>query len=1230
MMARPRDMDSAGRMLRVLRDCKLFHMEAAIAKLEHVDAGIRFESLRTPNREDDADRLEGNDAGLRVLSLLDHKQIAQLIAALNSVVNAYNTQEIEEEEGAGGTNLNRNLVCTVAGAAMMQSLKGCTASRTNCCVWGAQAKKVHLLLDWMVERESSEASMNRDYLRQLLLGRVQPVAEKQDQLTACLTIFELLQQRRHKLQTYARGTAIPCLFGDRAGMYLSALRAIVDRGTIQVVGSRHVKPSKLALIALEALALLSGDVAVRYMTSDQVAKKILVEKGLMLETAECIRCVLAALRQWHLHSKHHPFLVYALQHLQSYAIPCCVILSGIEGATSEAAHDTSVNITAILDVLCWHWIAAVPLLCTRSTASCRIRETRPSETLTSVLQKWAFSFLEPKKVRGDNNAITNPEVIYAQLCYVCVLMDSIGRVKGHSKTYDEIAEETKAHFVFFFTQGLSVAVKRGDGGTALFVLKILRTALLSKAAQHMLSSQDDKQEFLSQLLHIHGNFSTSRRISDIMLQCQVELEFFVADFVIFREVFVTEILRRLQHAYTNSDKSILSFVRTLLYRLDKATPQTKLHKHWRKLLTPEIVRFAAQGNCDTHRFALSCLPSLDVVACVAELCGPNLCGAKSHLVTSTLGYLFAASSRDSIEAMVSWFIDACQFGSTQVHSVSDTIPLSPHDWNSSVMQPNESVGDETQEMRNELFSLCFGPNGWTKHVLSASIRCDVLRLSIQKVFSFPRSAVLLQMLREFVLCDWVDNELFNMIGKRITAQMMNLPRLTEEHLNDNSFSAVTSIRGLLFSRLAPLLILRMVPRDVLGNTCAKLLPCGREDLHHLNACIEDELKTASNESEVSCVDQESFISKTLFHVLARSMVDPLEFKEVKMVATECLSKFPPPRVLPFVLAYLVAFLREEIVCDAGFSSPVVAEESIPDSCGLVTAKLMVFYLNRVFSEDSNAFRDDDVVSKALVVLVHVLEIPCTQISKTGSASPPSTDIQRGCIDCIALILLRLSGIDDGQRSKGVPTINASSLVDLLMEWAFDKAARKDVVHHDADTFTSRVQEMLCSMRRGGYPHRLSLQARICICNVFLSAISRAGNEVLANWKSQRIIARIALATGCCTEDDIVAGGFQIIFAFLYKSSEVISMEDKDDVRFLHIIFDATATCLKTTDCECIAMNGLKVIGTVIGKFPGFVGMLAPIELQHLIDGCLTKLHDRQLLPAVTKLAHALLQAMTPP
>ena len=61
---------------------------------------------------------------------------------------------------------------------------------------------------------------------------------------------------------------------------------------------------------------------------------------------------------------------------------------------------------------------------------------------------------------------------------------------------------------------------------------------------------------------------------------------------------------------------------------------------------------------------------------------------------------------------------------------------------------------------------------WAKQVQSASTRSDVLRILIQKVFGSPRDAVLLRMLREFVMCGWVDNEAFEMMGKKVAAQMM--------------------------------------------------------------------------------------------------------------------------------------------------------------------------------------------------------------------------------------------------------------------------------------------------------------------------------------------------------------------------------------------------------------------------------------------------------------------------
>jgi hypothetical protein len=78
--------------------------------------------------------------------------------------------------------------------------------------------------------------------------------------------------------------------------------------------------------------------------------------------------------------------------------------------------------------------------------------------------------------------------------------------------------------------------------------------------------------------------------------------------------------------------------------------------------------------------------------------------------------------------------------------------------------------------------------------------------------------MLLRMLREFVGCGWVDRDVFVPIETQISTHMMELQRLTEEFLDDNSSSSAKAVEGLLFSRLAPLLVLRMVPRDVFGTS----------------------------------------------------------------------------------------------------------------------------------------------------------------------------------------------------------------------------------------------------------------------------------------------------------------------------------------------------------------------------------------------------------------------------
>ncbi|KAG7402127.1 hypothetical protein PHYBOEH_005690 [Phytophthora boehmeriae] len=471
--------------------------------------------------------------------------------------------------------------------------------------------------------------------------------------------------------------------------------------------------------------------------------------------------------------------------------------------------------------------------------------------------------------------------------------------------------------------------------------------------------------------------------------------------------------------------------------------------------------------------------------------------------------------------------------------------------------------------------------------------------------------------------------------------MMSQQRLSEEFLDDNSASSVAATEGLLFARLAPLLVLRLIPRQIFGDNCAQALLCGLEDLDHLEKYVHLQQHGSKERSESSLRDEMATSAKQLFHVLARSVVDPLEFKEVKMLATESLAKFPPQLVLPFVLAHLLAFLREMMPLANGEEQKrttlIVTKGTIPASCGLVTAKLMVYYLNRVFAEDMNAFKDTGVTAPAIVMLLQILKIPCAQGSESKAEESLLIDLQRGCIDGIAEIMLRLAEGGLVQDGNKVLRARASSLMNLVLNWIFcdptpgiddDKGTDKQC--HGEEDLVTCMQHLLESESGDTWSSKLPMQIRICCCNVILSAISRSENSVLLRWKSDGVISRVILATEHCSEDDVVAGALQIIFSFLYKSSDMLSMEDSCDRQLVRSCFDTTVARLEFTRNEKVAMGSLKVVGVLVGKLPSFVSMLSQADLARLIDRSLVSLRDRQVSSAVSELAQSLLQAITPP
>lgn len=241
------------------------------------------------------------------------------------------------------------------------------------------------------------------------------------------------------------------------------------------------------------------------------------------------------------------------------------------------------------------------------------------------------------------------------------------------------------------------------------------------------------------------------------------------------------------------------------------------------------------------------------------------------------------------------------------------------------------------------------------------------------------------------------------------------------------------------------------------------------------------------------------MDRDLFHLLALQVVDPLEFKEIKMLAVEILAKLPPSSVMPFVIAQLLAFLREEapMLTATPFTESLYESAlqslKIPSSCGIITTKLMVYYLNRVINEDLEVFKDKSQVPFIMAILLQVLSIPFTSTNAVGGEKHERNllaDLQMGCIDCIALLIL---------RNLGDPTVQTSgSLLDVLMDWIiFDNVVNQtngdDEEPKKPSELMFAVEMMLLSLVSSAPQQNsdlsLPLQVRICGCNILLRYVS---------------------------------------------------------------------------------------------------------------------------------------------
>jgi hypothetical protein len=230
----------------------------------------------------------------------------------------------------------------------------------------------------------------------------------------------------------------------------------------------------------------------------------------------------------------------------------------------------------------------------------------------------------------------------------------------------------------------------------------------------------------------------------------------------------------------------------------------------------------------------------------------------------------------------------------------------------------------------------------------------------------------------------------------------------------------------------------------------------------------------------------------LVHALWNQVVDPLEYKEVKMLSVELLTKLPLHEIVPRVLEQLTAFASSQ-----GTPASVVkalTEDSIhsTDSGGFVTAKLLVYYLNLIFTDDSTDAQGLILMDRTLSVLLTVLSMPCAPNETFSAEKSPLVDLQMGTIECLSLLVTK--SIKHKRRSGGPAELRLveDAIVQLILSGlSIDTAdpfptVTEVEVGQDGRLPLFQSWKAVVHDTCGELHDRLSVtQVRICCCNVLL-------------------------------------------------------------------------------------------------------------------------------------------------
>ena len=365
--------------------------------------------------------------------------------------------------------------------------------------------------------------------------------------------------------------------------------------------------------------------------------------------------------------------------------------------------------------------------------------------------------------------------------------------------------------------------------------------------------------------------------------------------------------------------------------------------------------------------------------------------------------------------------------------------------------------------------------------------------------------------------------------------LQSQPGLTNEAVEKDTTGAVLQV--MLFQRLAPLLLLRVLP-----HACFTALPAqpstasgeaGEAPAADRAAASADAGAGAEADTLAPPGPMGSLESQLHAALYDRTMHE-LEFEDVRKVAADLLSRLRPGLVLPAVLARLKVMAE-------GHDNP--AFDAVPAKMGVYVLCSSMLYHQAAWRGLAAEFEQQVVAA-----LARFLRIPLFT-SKDDRAVDQLKRLQHGCLDTIGLVIALHCNVGGGAPSRSPPR-----LIEVIAA-AGDGAAGDDAAGgtHKAEA-TGPLDVVLGHLQQPQQPapglgsgprtasHEDTVQFRVCMANAVIASVqhlsrlekdSTAGREMLYKHAANSLLA-IGFGGTTPTPTRVKAAATQVLATMLFS------------------------------------------------------------------------------------------------